>query len=140
MINFRRKAASEEISGFLDQGTHVTGELQFSGTLRLDGSFHGSISSADVLIIGEHAVVHADITAGAIEIHGKVFGNVEAKRSIEVFTTGRVHGDLRTPTLVVQQGGVFDGRSTMSADKDSQPTTGVDTASDSASESQHKRR
>jgi cytoskeletal protein CcmA (bactofilin family) len=125
MINFRRKASSEEISGFLDQGTHVTGELQFSGTLRLDGSFHGSISSGDVLIVGEHAIIHADITAGAIEIHGRVSGNVEAKRSIEIFPTGRVCGDLRTPILVVQLGGILDGRSTMSAEKESLSTTSV---------------
>ena len=31
-MKFRRKS-SDEISGFLDQGTNVTGELQFSGTL-----------------------------------------------------------------------------------------------------------
>jgi cytoskeletal protein CcmA (bactofilin family) len=68
MINFRRK--SEQISGFLDQGTNVIGELQFSGTLRIDGNFQGSISSGDTLVIGEHAVVHADIKVGEIEIHG----------------------------------------------------------------------
>jgi cytoskeletal protein CcmA (bactofilin family) len=114
----RNKPSAEEISGFLDQGTHVTGELQFSGTLRVDGSFHGSISSADVLIVGDNAVVHADISVGSIEIHGRVFGNVEAKRDIEIFPTGRVHGDVRTPTLVVQPGGVFDGRSFMKSDSE----------------------
>jgi cytoskeletal protein CcmA (bactofilin family) len=122
---FRRKPSAEEISGFLDQGTHVTGELQFSGTLRLDGSFHGSITSADVLIVGEHAVVHADITVGTIEIHGRVFGNVEAKRSVEVFSTGRVHGDIRTATLVVQPGGVFDGRSSMTVENTDSPSQEV---------------
>ena len=34
-------------------------------------------SSEDRLIIGEQAVVHADIKVGEIEIHGQVFGNVE---------------------------------------------------------------
>ncbi|HEX4998078.1 MAG TPA: polymer-forming cytoskeletal protein [Terriglobia bacterium] len=130
MTLFRRKPSEEEISGFLDQGTHVTGELQFSGTLRLDGTFHGSISSADVLIVGEHAVVHADIVVGAIEIHGRVFGNVEAKRQIEIFSTGHVHGDVRTPTLVVQTGAVFDGRSIMSAEgNDSRGLSSDDQAS-----------
>jgi cytoskeletal protein CcmA (bactofilin family) len=140
LTSFRRKTSSEEISGFLDQGTHVTGELQFSGTLRLDGSFHGSIKSGDALIIGEHAVVHADIIAGTIEIHGRVFGNVEAKRSIEIFPTGRVHGDLRTPTLVVQQGGVLDGRSSMAAEKDGSSPASVDAGSDATSDPSHKHR
>ena len=67
---------SDEIVGFLDHGTEVTGELQFSNTLRIDGNFHGSIVSEDRLIVGEQAVVHADIKVGDIEIWGQVFGNV----------------------------------------------------------------
>src|SRR5688572_32889836 len=115
MINFRRK--SEQISGFLDQGTNVIGELQFSGTLRIDGNFQGSISSGDALIIGEHAVVHADIKVGEIEIHGQVFGNVEAERRAEIASTGRLRGDLRTAQLTIQAGAVLDGRSHMPADE-----------------------
>jgi len=67
---------SSEISGFLDQGINLNGELHFSGMLRIDGNFAGSISSADRLIIGERAVVRADITIGEIEIAGQVVGNI----------------------------------------------------------------
>jgi cytoskeletal protein CcmA (bactofilin family) len=111
-----RRKTSEEITGFLDQGTDVTGELQFSGTLRIDGSFHGSISTSDILVIGEHAVVHADIKAGELEVHGRVFGNIEGQRRVEIFPTGRVRGDIRSPELIVNQGAAFDGRSTMVGD------------------------
>ena len=117
-MKFRRKQSSEEISGFLDQGTAVTGELQFSGTLRIDGTFHGSILTSDVLVVGEHAVIHADIKAGDLEIHGRVFGNVEAKRRIEIHPTGRVQGDLYTPQLIVNPGATFDGRSRMIGEED----------------------
>ena len=115
-MKFRRRASSDEISGFLDQGTHVTGELQFSGTLRIDGNFHGSIASGDVLVIGEHALVHADITVAEVEVHGRVFGRVEATRRVEIFPTGRVQGDIHSTVLVMQHGGVFDGRSFISAE------------------------
>jgi cytoskeletal protein CcmA (bactofilin family) len=116
-MRFRRnKASSEEISGFLDQGTDLTGELQFSGTLRLDGNFHGSITTNDILEVGEHAVVHADIKAGELEIHGRVFGNIEGKRRIEIHPTGRVRGDIQTPVLVVNPGAVLDGRCRMTGE------------------------
>ena len=107
---------TEQISGFLDQGTNITGELQFSNTLRIDGNFHGSITSGDTLIIGEHAVVHADIKVGEIEIHGQVFGNVEVKRRAEISSTGRLRGDLQTSMLIVQAGAVLEGRSHMAAE------------------------
>ena|SRR5437867_3221727 len=114
-----RKAA-EEITGFLDHGTDLTGELQFSGTLRIDGNFHGSIASGDILAIGEHATVHADIKVGEIEIYGQVFGNVEVERRAEIFASGRLRGDLMTRVLVVHEGGVIDGRSRMPAETTSE--------------------
>jgi cytoskeletal protein CcmA (bactofilin family) len=108
---------SDQISGFLDQGTSITGELQFSNTLRIDGNFHGSITSGDMLIVGEHAVVHADIKVGEIEIHGQVFGNVEVKRRAEISSTGRLRGDIQTSILIVQAGAVLDGKSQMASDQ-----------------------
>ena len=110
------RKTSDQVFGFLDQGTNVTGELEFTGTLRIDGNFHGSISTADMLIIGEHAHVHADIKAGEIEIHGQVFGSIEAKRRAEVSAAGRVRGDLRTPVLIVSPGALLDGHVQMAAD------------------------
>ena len=115
-----RKSA-EEITGFLDHGTDLTGELQFSGMLRIDGNFHGSIASGDILAIGEHANVHADIKVGAIEIYGQVFGNVEVERRAEIFPTGKLRGDLQTPVLVVHEGGMIDGRSRMPSETSSEP-------------------
>jgi len=117
-MKLRRKLSSEEISGFLDQGTTVTGELQFSGTLRLDGNFHGSIHSGDILVVGEHADIHADIRVSEIEVHGRVFGNLEAKRRIEIYPTGRVRGDIQTPILVINPGGTLDGKSRMAQEKE----------------------
>ena len=113
----RGKVSSEEITGFLDRGTAVTGELRFSGTMRIEGDFHGSIATDDVLTIGEHAEVHADIHAGEVEVHGRVSGNIAAIRRIDISSTGRVLADIRTPVLVIEDGGTLDGRSRMSEDR-----------------------
>jgi len=63
-------------------------------------------------------VVHADIRAGEIEIHGQVFGTVEAKRRLEISPTGRVRGDIQATVVSVTPGGVLDGRIRMA---DEQP-------------------
>jgi cytoskeletal protein CcmA (bactofilin family) len=107
-MKFRIKQ-SEQVTGFLDKGTNMTGELEFAGTLRIDGNFQGSIATADNLVIGEHAVVHADIKAGEIEIHGQFFGSIDAKHRVEVFPSGRVRGDIHTPILCISAGAVLDG-------------------------------
>jgi cytoskeletal protein CcmA (bactofilin family) len=107
-MKFRLKQ-SDQVSGFLDKGTNMTGELEFAGTLRIDGNFQGSISTTDNLVIGEHAVVHANIKVGEIEIHGQFFGTIEAQTRVEIFPSGRVRGDIHTPVLCVNPGARLDG-------------------------------
>jgi cytoskeletal protein CcmA (bactofilin family) len=131
-MKFRQKQ-SDQISGFLDKGTNITGELEFAGTLRIDGNFHGSISTGDTLIIGEHAMVHADIRAGDVEIHGQVLGTIEAKRRVEISVSGRVRGDVHAPVLIVNPGAQLDGRTRM-ADEQPVENTAV-TASEDAENS-----
>jgi cytoskeletal protein CcmA (bactofilin family) len=115
-MTFRRKT-TDQVAGFLDQGTSMTGELEFSGTLRIDGNFHGSIATNDCLIVGENATVHADIKAGEMEIHGQVFGSIVCARRVEVSPTGRIRGDVETPVLVIDAGAMIDGRTRMATDK-----------------------
>ena len=127
-MKFRLKQ-SDHVSGFLDKGTNMTGELEFAGTLRIDGNFQGSISTADNLVIGEHAVVHANIKVGEIEIHGQFFGTVEAKGRVEVFPSGRVRGDIHTPTLCVNPGACLDGGIRMTEEHSDESTAPADTIS-----------
>jgi cytoskeletal protein CcmA (bactofilin family) len=51
---------SDDSEGFLDHGTGIIGELQFTGRLRIDGDFRGSISADGILVIGEKASIHAE--------------------------------------------------------------------------------
>jgi len=125
-MKFRLKP-TDQVSGFLDKGTNVTGELEFAGTLRIDGNFHGSISTGDVLIVGEHAVVHADIKAGEVEIHGQLFGRIESKRRIQIYANGRVRGDVQTPVLSMAAGGILDGRVQMAIDQPEETTVAART-------------
>ena len=108
---FNKKTVAEEFNGFLAQGTSFSGDLQFSGTLHLNGNVRGSISTGDTLIVGEHATVEAEIKAGEIQISGTVIGNVTCTRRIEVAECGRLRGDVRTPQLIIKEGGVFEGTS-----------------------------
>jgi len=137
-MKFRQKQ-SDQVSGFLDKGTNITGELEFAGTLRIDGNFHGSISTADSLIIGEHAMVHADIRAGEVEIHGQVLGTIEAKRRVEISASGRVRGDVHAPVLIVNPGAQLDGRTRMADEQPYETTAVIESEDVEKSETQHER-
>ena len=111
----RREGALGEISTLLGKGASFEGKLTFEGTVRVDGKFKGEVFSDDVLVVGEGAYVEAEIDIGEIIIQGTVVGNIRAKRSIEIHAPGRVKGDIHTPSLQIDKGVVFEGRSFMEA-------------------------
>src|SRR5881396_3293410 len=92
-----KQSAAGEITTLLGRGASFEGKLTFDGTVRIDGRFKGEVFSDDTLVIGEGAVVEAEIEIGEVIIQGTVVGNVKAKRSIEIHAPGRVKGDLHTP-------------------------------------------
>jgi cytoskeletal protein CcmA (bactofilin family) len=104
-----------EITTLLGRGAVFEGKLTFEGTVRIDGRFKGEVFSDDVLVIGDGAMVEAQIDVGEVIIQGTVVGNITAKRSIEIHAPGRVKGDLHTPSLQVDKGVIFEGRSFMEA-------------------------
>lgn len=114
MVQAARQVAGE-ITTLLGRGAQFEGKLTFEGTVRIDGRFKGEVFSDDVLVIGEGAQVEAEIDIGDIIIQGTVVGNIKAKRSIEIHAPGRVKGDLHTPSLQIDKGVMFEGRSFMEA-------------------------
>ena len=108
-----KKAVVGEINTLLGRGSEFEGKLTFEGTVRIDGKLSGEVFSDDVLVVGEGAVVQAEIDVGEIIIQGTVNGNIRAKRGIEIHAPGRVKGDLTTPSLQIDKGVIFEGRSFM---------------------------
>src|ERR1044071_3446326 len=107
------KHALGEITTLLGRGASFEGKLTFEGTVRIDGRFKGEVFSDDVLVIGEGAIAEAEIDVGEIIVQGTVLGNIKAKRAIEVHAPGRIKGDIHTPSLQIDKGVMFEGRSFM---------------------------
>jgi cytoskeletal protein CcmA (bactofilin family) len=113
MVQAAARQPAGEITTLLGRGATFEGKLTFEGTVRIDGRFKGEVFTDDVLVIGEGAVVEATIDVGEVIIQGTVIGNITAKRSIEIHAPGRVKGDLHTPSLQIDKGVMFEGRSFM---------------------------
>jgi cytoskeletal protein CcmA (bactofilin family) len=109
MIRGKGDIKAGEVEAFLGKNSSFEGKMGFEGMARLDGKFGGEIFSGDMLIIGETATVNAEINVSTLVIDGKVSGNVSATGKIEIHATGKLYGNITTPTLVIEQGGLFDG-------------------------------
>jgi cytoskeletal protein CcmA (bactofilin family) len=116
-MNRKETAAPRgEIKAFLGEGTDFKGILTFEGTVRIDGQMDGEIFTKDTLVIGETAVVKAEINVNNIVISGVVRGNINATGKIEVHRPGKLYGNLKTPCLLIEEGVIFEGSCSMSGD------------------------
>lgn len=93
----------------LGEGAEFEGKLRFQGTVRIDARFSGSITTDDVLVVGEHARIDAEITCGTVVVHGQVNGNIRAKTAVELHAPARVLGNVDTPSLSMEKGALLQG-------------------------------
>lgn len=98
------------LSGFVGGGTMVTGEANFKAMMRVDGHLSGRISSTSgTLIVGANGKVDANIEVAVAVIHGTINGDIIASQRLELGRAAKVNGNIQTPSLIIEQGAVFEG-------------------------------
>lgn len=94
----------------LDSQLSVTGDVDTSGSLRIDGRLDGNVLRADTVVLGVGATMSGDIHAREVVVGGTINGSVHASERVELQTTAIVTGDILTQSVLVQEGGVVNGR------------------------------
>jgi cytoskeletal protein CcmA (bactofilin family) len=98
------------LSGFVGGGTIVTGEANFKAMMRVDGHLSGRVSSTSgTLIVGANGKVDANIEVAVAVIHGTINGDIIATQRLELGRAAKVHGNIQTPSLIIEQGAIFEG-------------------------------
>src|SRR5262252_5308008 len=105
-----REIKDGTLSGFVGSGTVITGESTFKSMLRVDGRFSGRIASTSgALIVGAGGQVDANIEVAVATIHGVVNGDIIASERIELGRAAKLNGNIQTPSLMIEQGAIFEG-------------------------------
>jgi cytoskeletal protein CcmA (bactofilin family) len=109
------------LTGFVGNGTNMTGEANFKGMLRVDGHLSGRVTSQDgTLIVSTGGEVDANVEVSVAQIYGTVNGDVIASKRIELGRVAKVTGNIQTPALVIEQGAIFEGSCRMQSLRDEQ--------------------
>lgn len=106
-------AGKGNIIAFLGKETLFRGFLQFEGTVRIDGVLEGEVHSKNTLIIGEGATITGTINVGKVVCGGTVSGKINATESIQFLRPSNIKGEIKTPTLVIEEGVIFNGQCEM---------------------------
>lgn len=113
---FKSDGKQSDLNGFLDAGSHLQGELRFDASFRIHGRFTGTIASEGDLTVGEGGEVEGEVRIGRVFVSGTLRGNVHAKR-VQIAAGGKVFADLDTTSLVIEDGGILEGRCAMTREE-----------------------
>ncbi|MFZ3065470.1 MAG: polymer-forming cytoskeletal protein [Nitrospirota bacterium] len=106
---------TEEIIAFLGKGTEFKGVLSYEGTVRIDGKVEGEIITKGTLVVGESAVINAEVAVGTLVCGGKITGNINSKDKAHLLAPATIIGTIKTPVLIIEEGVRFDGKCDMLA-------------------------
>ena len=98
------------INTIIGPGTSVSGNIESSGFIRLDGNVLGDVKARGRVVVGERARMKSNISGTSVTVGGVVFGNVIASERLVVLNTGLIMGDVITRCIQADEGCLIHGR------------------------------
>lgn len=109
MFGKDEKKKGGEVIGFIGKGMSMEGRLAFNETVRVEGSFKGEIDATGTLVLGEGGSIEGKIKVGTAIVTGEITGTLEASQRVELRAPAKMTGDIKTPTLIIGEGVIFEG-------------------------------
>lgn len=97
----------------IGKAVKVEGALVAKENIRVEGVVEGKIKTEQHLIIGEGAVINADIDANTAFIAGDVHGNVSVKNKLELASSAKINGNVTAKSVAMAEGSVLNGNCRM---------------------------
>jgi cytoskeletal protein CcmA (bactofilin family) len=101
------------VNSIIGEGADFKGEFKLAGLLRIDGTFRGLIETEGKVLVGKTGLVDTDIKAKVVVAGGEIRGNIYASERVTLLSTCKLHGDIVTPRLIIEEGVLFHGKCTI---------------------------
>ncbi len=111
----RGMAQFNDVSAFVGENVEIEGTINYKGIVRIDGRLTGEIHTEGTLIVGQSAVVEAKVEAGTVVCQGKLVGDIVARENIQLMSPAVLDGSVKTPSLSMEEGVLFNGTCVMSS-------------------------
>ena len=114
MFKGKKKQINPNITDTLvGEGSHFEGRIKSEASLRIEGMVTGDMECTGDVTVGERGIVKSNISARNIIIAGSVHGNIMSKGILKITATGKLYGNTTTASLMIDEGGLFQGTSKM---------------------------
>jgi len=104
-----------DVVSIIGPGMKITGDCESDGTIRVEGSIEGAVKAAKSVVVGKDGIVIGDISTQDAIVAGRVNGSVTAESRVELQSSCRIEGDIRSRRVKLDEGGQIDGSLHMGA-------------------------
>lgn len=110
-------SAGTKVETVIGPSTSITGNINSTGTVRINGTYTGNIVTISDVIIEKGAYIKGNIKATSVSINGTVEGNIKCSGFLELLPPGILTGDIEVNNFTIENGSTFNGRCNMYTDE-----------------------
>jgi cytoskeletal protein CcmA (bactofilin family) len=93
----------------VSRNINVSGRLIFQEPVRIEGRFRGEISSSELVVISEGAIVEGRARTPRLLVLGELHGEVLGAKSVVLGPHAKVNATVETENLTVCEGAQLEG-------------------------------
>lgn len=101
---------------FISGNVHINGEVQFGGTLRIDGRIDGRVSvyngKKGTLILSKGAYINGPVITTELITDGTIMGDVMISNRLECRSHSLIQGEIQYGSIQIVEGAQLIGRCT----------------------------
>ncbi len=101
----------------LTNGSKVIGTIIADSDIRIDGQVEGDLQCKGKVVIGKSGIIKGIVECQNAEIHGKINGKITVSDTLSLRLTSTIDGEVKTRTLIVEPGAIFNGTCAMGEKK-----------------------
>lgn len=99
------------------EGTHIVGDINTNGEIRIDGKLEGNLQAKGKVVIGPTGSINGQVTCKNCDIQGMIEGKIEVGQLLSLKSTAKINGDIITHQLGIEPGAHFNGNCKMNGQK-----------------------
>lgn len=96
-------------------GTIITGNIESSGDIRIDGILKGNLYAKSKIFIGPDSIIEGDIISQQADILGRVEGRIQVNDLLNLRGKAIILGDIHAAKLLIELTVSFNGQCRMGA-------------------------
>lgn len=111
----KSSAVESSSINLIGNGTHIAGDINSNGDVRIDGTLKGNLSISGKLVVGPSGNIEGNITCQNADISGEIHGKVTVSELLSLKSSAKLLGDIITGKISIEPNATFTGTCNMGA-------------------------